>query len=61
MRYRVDFTGGYISYDESEYDQALATYEERGIRMLECDDIFDDGRLVKGQPVVVDYSNESKN
>lgn len=61
MRYRVDLEYGYISYDEKDKDKALALYEERGVRLRRCKDIFDDGLVIAGPPVFEDHSNASLN
>lgn len=62
MRYRVDLKGGgYISYDQSDEKKAWKIYEERGIRILRCDDIFDDGVVIDGMMIVNDYTRNSIN
>ena len=61
MRYRVDLDYGNISYDEKDYDKAMELYKERGIRILRCNDIFDDGTLLEGAMVFEDHSNDSFN
>lgn len=61
MRYRVDLEYGYISYDESEYETALATFKERGIRIRKCEDIFDDGTVIEGKPIYLDLSDATEN
>lgn len=54
MRYRVDLEGGYVSYDESEREKAFALYQERGIRIRRCRDIYDEGTVIDGLPIVED-------
>ena len=60
IRYRVDFENGYASYDSSEYYKALKLYEERGIRLRECKDLFDEGVVIMGAPIFEDLSGEIK-
>lgn len=57
-RYRVDFEGGYISFGQQDYDKALKFYKERGIRLLKCKDIFDEGTLIEGSPIFLDLSDD---
>lgn len=57
-RWRIDLEyGSYISLDISEGEKAWELYRERGIRLRRCRDIFDEGELVAGQPVVVDLTD----
>ena len=56
MRYRVDFDSGYASYDESEYHKALELYADRGIRLRRCKDIYDEGIVIMGEPIVEDLT-----
>ncbi len=46
MRYRVDLNYGYASYDETEKEKAFDLYDREGVRLLECDDLFDDDGFV---------------
>jgi hypothetical protein len=55
-RWRVDFEYGYISLDISEKEKAWELYRERGIRIRRCRDLFDDGVVVAGKPLVVDLT-----
>jgi hypothetical protein len=63
MRYRVDFDNGsgYISLDGSEWDKALQLYQERGIRIRQCKDIYDEGVVIMGAPIIEDRSREPWN
>lgn len=57
MRYRVDFeNGGYASYDQCDKEKAWEIYHERGIRIRQCGDIFDDGIVVAGAALFEDYT-----
>jgi hypothetical protein len=57
-RLRVDFAGGYVSFDDSERDRAWEFYRERGIRIVRCSDVFDEGIVVDGAPIVIDLTVE---
>jgi hypothetical protein len=58
-RYRVDLEyGGYVSYAEENYDKALQLYEERGIRLRECKNIFDEGHVLFGEMIVEDLTRD---
>lgn len=61
MRYRVDFEYGYASYDASEYDRAYELYKERGIRIRQCKDLFDEGIVIEGAPLIEDRTREPWN
>ena len=50
-RFRVDTISGYISYGAQDYEKALQAFQEGGIRLRVCRDIFDDGRVVAGLPI----------
>jgi hypothetical protein len=56
MRYRVDLESGYVSYDSKDYEKALQLYNERGIRLRQCKDIFDEGIVIMGSPIYEDIS-----
>jgi hypothetical protein len=56
MRLRVDLERGYVSYDESQSEKAWELFRERGIRIRKCKDVFDDGVVIEGKPIVVDMS-----
>lgn len=60
MRYRVDFKWGYISFSEEDKLKAIECYETRddALRLVEQNDIFDEGTLLCGVPIIVDYSND---
>lgn len=58
MRYRVDLEYGYISYDEKDHDKAVEMYRERGVRLLVCRDIFDEGTVIAGPPVISDLTKD---
>lgn len=61
MRYRVDFEYGYVSFGEQDVEKAWELYHERGIRIRRCRDIFDDGQLLAGAPIVEDRTVEKWN
>jgi len=59
VRYRIDTNSGYISFDESQYKEACEFYEDpnnNAIRLLECKDIFDEGVVLRGNPVISDLT-----
>lgn len=49
-RYRVDTQYGYISYGAQDFEKALETFNECGIRLRVCKDIFDKGHIIAGLP-----------
>ena len=57
-RWRVDFQyGSYISLAYEEKEKAYQLYNEQGgIRLRLCRDIFDEGDLVEGPPIIQDLS-----
>ncbi len=57
MRYRVDLPHGYASFDESEEEKAFDLYEAEGYRLRRCKDIFDEGEVIEGLPLGVDWQN----
>lgn len=62
MRYRVDFEhGGYASYDASEYERAVQLYREQGVRLRQCKDIYDEGTVIEGPPILEDMTREPWN
>jgi len=56
MRYRVDFEGGYASFDEKQKGKAERLYKQCGIRMRLCEDLYDEGIVIKGRPIVLDLT-----
>lgn len=57
MKYKVDLNHGHIIFDESDYKKALAIFKQEGTRMFILKDIFDEGTLLYGLPVVKDLIN----
>lgn len=57
MRWRVDTKFGYISFAECDERKAFVYYQESGIRLRRCKDIFDEGVVVAGQPIIEDCSD----
>lgn len=57
VRYRVDFQYGYISFDESDSERAFELFRDGGIRIRRCADIFDDGVVIDGSPIVKDLTD----
>lgn len=55
MRWRVDTRCGYASFDEAEEERARALYEDEGIRLRRCDNIFDEGVVVEGLPLGIEF------
>ncbi len=52
MRYQVDTRYGYVSYDESDEAKARALYEDEGVCLRLCADLFDHvGVILEGTPV----------
>lgn len=54
VRYRVDTRYGYISYGSQDYDKALKYFQDEGIRLRLCKNIFDDGHVIAGEPLPED-------
>ena len=50
IRYRVDLVTGYISYSAQDVIKALTLFKEQGLRLRICKDIFDEGRVIAGEP-----------
>jgi hypothetical protein len=60
MRYRVDLRYGSASFDKRDYPRAKALYDEEGLRIVKCHDLFDqDGEVLEGAPLGVDFSDEA--
>lgn len=55
MRYRVDTRFGYASFDEKDAKRARELYEQEGIRLRRCRDLFDEGEVIEGLPLGVDF------
>lgn len=57
-RFRVDTKYWSASFDESEKDKAWEFYrsEEKAIRIVLCEDIFDEGVVLDGAPIVQDFT-----
>lgn len=45
-RLRVNRKNGWASYSYQDYDKAFQMYEEDGLDLLLCEDLFDDGKSV---------------
>jgi hypothetical protein len=56
MRYQVDLPYGSASYDERDTDRAWDLFQEEGIRIRRCRDIFDEGTVIAGSPIVQDLT-----
>jgi hypothetical protein len=58
-RWTVDFSHGYVSFDDEEKEKAFELYREdsSAIRIRKCRDIFDEGEVVEGMFVVEDISS----
>ena len=50
-RFRVDTRTGYASYSAMDYERALDVFENGGIRLRVCKNIYDDGAVVMGEPL----------
>jgi hypothetical protein len=70
MRWRVDTGIGdsYVSYSDDEKQKAWDLYEElttttsrKGVRIRKCRDIFDDGLVIKGPPIIRDLTEKFLN
>lgn len=56
MRFRVDMKYGYASFSTDDAEKAYALYEQEGIRIRLCKNIFDEGDVIEGLPIVQDLS-----
>ena len=55
-RYKIDLEYGYVSYDEKDYDKAMELYKSEGIRLRKCSDLFDEGVVIAGKPIIQDLT-----
>lgn len=57
-RWRVDFSHGYVSFDEADKEKAYEIFETdpNAIRLRKCEDIFDEGIVVAGAFLYEDIS-----
>jgi hypothetical protein len=60
-RWRVDTEYSSVSFDDSEEEKAWYFYRIHGIRMVKCSDLFDEGVVVAGAPIVKDLSYDTYN
>ncbi len=57
-RLRVDLKWSTVSFAEVEEQKAWDLYyEEDGIRIVLCEDIFDEGTVLAGAPIVHDLTS----
>ena len=49
-RLRVDLKTGYISYGAQDWEKALTIFAQEGLRLRIQRNIFDDGRVIFGNP-----------
>lgn len=60
MRIRVDTRFGYVSYDQKDVEKAYELYREQGIRIRFCKDIHDEGEVVDGLPLDVNFERKQQ-
>jgi hypothetical protein len=60
VRYRVDLRFGYASFDESQEARARELYQAEGVRLRRCTDLFDEGEVIEGLPLEVEFTRRQE-